>query len=120
MFGPKRNENGDWRRLHSEELHTLYSLPNIVRVIKSRRLRWVGHVARVVEGRSSLNLLTDKPTGKRPLGRPRRRWEHNIRMDVKEISVSVRNWVDLVQDIDFIGESLWMCHWTAKFHKQWS
>ena len=71
IFGPKRDENGEWRRLHKEELHSLYRSPNIVRAIKSRRLRWAGHVARMEEGRSSFKILTGKPTGKRPLGRPR-------------------------------------------------
>ena len=74
IFGPKRDENGEWRRLHNEELHSLYRSPNIVGVIKSRRLRWAGHVARMEEGRSAFKILTGKPTGKRPLGRPRLRW----------------------------------------------
>ena len=65
MFGPKRCENGEWRRLHNEELHSLYRSPNIVRVIKARRLRWAGHVARMEEGRSAFKILTGKPTGKR-------------------------------------------------------
>ena len=73
IVGPKRDENGEWRRLHNEELHILYRSPNIVRVIKSRRLRWAGHVARLEESRSAFKILTGKPTGKRPLGRPRRR-----------------------------------------------
>ena len=62
IFGPKRDENGEWRRLHKEELHGLYRSPNIVRVIKSRRLRWAGHVARMEEGRSAYKILTGKPT----------------------------------------------------------
>ena len=81
IFGPKRDENGEWRRLHNEELHGLYRSNSIVRVIKSIRLRWAGHVARMEEGRSAFKILTGKPTGKRPLERPRRRWEDNIRMD---------------------------------------
>ena len=78
IFGPKRHENGDWRKLHNEELHSLCRSPNLVRMIKSRRLRWAGHVARMEEGRSAYKILTNKPTGKRPLGRPRRRWEDNV------------------------------------------
>ena len=71
-FRPKRDENGEWRRLHNEELHSLYRSPNKIRVIKSRRLRWAGHVARMEEDRSAFNILVGKPTGKRPLGWPRR------------------------------------------------
>ena len=70
-------------------------------MIKCRRLRWAGHVARMGEGRSAFNILTGKPTGKRPIGRPRRRWEDNIRMDLKEICINTRNWVDLAQDRDY-------------------
>ena len=79
IFGPKKDENEEWRRLHNEELHSLYRSPNIVRVIKSRRLRWAGHVARMEEGRSAFKIFT----AKRPLWRPRRRWEDNIRMDLE-------------------------------------
>ena len=81
-MGPRGMRMG-WRRLHNEELHSLYHSPNIVRMIKSRRLRSAGHVARMEEGRSAFKILTGKPIGKRPLGRPRRRWEDNIRMDLK-------------------------------------
>ena len=95
-----RNRNGEWRRLHNEELHILYRSPNIVRVIKSRRLRWAGHVARMEEGRSAFKILTGQPTGKRPL-RPRRRWEDNIKMDLEEIGINMGNWVDSVQDRDY-------------------
>ena len=73
IFGPKGDENGEWRRLHNEEFHSLYRLPNIVRVIKSRRLRWAGHVARMEKGRSAFKISTGTPAGKRALGRPRRR-----------------------------------------------
>ena len=83
IFGPKRDENRERSRLHNEELHSLYRSPNIVRVIKSRRLRWAGNVDRMEEGRSAFKLLTSKPTGKRPLGRPRRKWE-----DLEEIGVN--------------------------------
>ena len=86
----KRDGNG--------ELHSLYRSPNIVRVIKSTRLRWAGYVARMEEGRSAFKILTGKPTGKRPLGRPRRRWEDNIRMDLEEKGISAVNWVDSAQD----------------------
>ena len=91
IFGPKRDENVEWRRLHNEELHSLYRSPNIVRVIKSRRLRWTGHVARIEERRSAFKMLTGKSTGKRPLGRPRRRWENNIRMNLEEIGINAGN-----------------------------
>ena len=82
------------------ELHSLYCLSNIFRAIKSRRLRWVGHIARMAEDRSAFKILTGKPTGKRPLGRPRRRWEKNIRMDLEEIGINAGNWVDPAQDRD--------------------
>ena len=86
IFGPKRDEvKGEWRKLHNEELNTLYSSPNIVWVIKSRRMRWAGHVARMGEGRGVYGVLVGRPEGRRPLGRPRRRWEDNIRMDIREV-----------------------------------
>jgi len=85
-FGPKRDEvTGEWKKLNNEELRDLYSLPNIVRVVKSRRMRWVGHVTRVGEGRGVHRVLVGIPEGKRPLGRPRRRWENNIKMDLREV-----------------------------------
>ena len=85
VFGPKSDEvKGEWRKLHNEELRDLYSLPNIVRVAKSRRMIWAGHVARMGEGRGVHRVLVGKPEGKRPLGRPRRRWENNIKMDIQE------------------------------------
>ena len=75
VFGPKRDKvTGEWRKLHNEELRDLYSLPNIVQVVKSRRMRWAGHVARMGEERGVHRVLVGKPEGKRPLGRPRRRW----------------------------------------------
>ena len=85
IFGPRRDEvTGEWRRLHNEELNGLYSSPNIVRVIKSRRMRWAGHVARMGRG-GAYKVLVGKPEGKRPLERPRRRWVDNIRMDLQEV-----------------------------------
>ena len=83
------------RRLHNEELHSLYRSPNIVRVIKSRRLRWAGYVARMEEGRSVFKILTGKPTGKRHLETSRHRWEDSTRMNLKEIEISVGSWIDL-------------------------
>ena len=89
VFGPKRDEViGETRKLHNEELSDLYPLLSIVRVVKSRRMRWVGHVARMVEGRGVHRVLVGKPEGKEPLGRPRRRWEDNIKMDVQEVGRS--------------------------------
>ena len=79
----------------------MYRSPNIARVIKCRRLRWAGHVARMEEGRSAFKILTGKPTGKRPLGRPRRRWKDNIRMDLEEIGINAGNWVDSAQNRDY-------------------
>jgi hypothetical protein len=89
IFGPKREEDESWRKLHNDELHSLYSLPNIVRVIKSRKMRLSGHVARVGEGRGVYMVLVGRPEGKRPLGRPRRRWEDNIKMDLREIGIDL-------------------------------
>jgi hypothetical protein len=86
LFEPKRDEvTGEWRKLHNEELNDLSSLPNIVRVVKSRRMRWAGHVARMGEDRGVPRVLMGKPEGRRPLGRPRRRWEDNIKMDLQKI-----------------------------------
>jgi hypothetical protein len=98
IFGPKREEYGSWRKLHNDELHSLYSSPNIVRVIKSRKMRWAGHVAHMGEGRSVYRVLVGRPEGKRPLGRPRRRWEDNIKMGLREIGIDGANWVRLAQD----------------------
>ena len=86
IFGPRRHEvTGEWRRLHNEELNDVYFSPNIVRVIKSRRMRWAGHVARMVEERGAYRVFVGKPEGKKPLWRPRRRWVDNIRMDLQEL-----------------------------------
>jgi hypothetical protein len=86
VFGPKKDEvTGEWRKLHNEELRDLYSLPYIVRVVKSRRMTWVGHVARMGERRGVHRVLVRKPEGKRPLGRPRRIWEENIKMELQEV-----------------------------------
>ena len=90
IFGPRRDEvTGEWRRLHNEELNDLYSSPNIVRVIKSRRMRWAGHVARMGEERVVYRVLVRKPEGRRPLGRPRRRWAYNIRMISRTCDVCI-------------------------------
>jgi len=86
IFGPRRDEvTGEWRRLHNEELNNLYSSPNIIWVIKSRRMKWAGYVARMGEERGVYRFLVGKPEGKRSLGRPRRRWVDNIRMDLQEV-----------------------------------
>ena len=101
IFGPRRNEvTGEWRILRNEELNDLYSSPNIVRVIKSRRMRWVGHVARMAEEMGLYRFLVGKPEGKRPLGRPRRRWVDNIRMDLQEVGCGCMDWIGLAQDRD--------------------
>jgi hypothetical protein len=81
------------RKLHNEELHGLYSSPSIIRVIKVRRMRWAGHVARMVEVRGAYNILIGRPEGRRPLGRPRRRWEDNIKMDLREIGFENVYWI---------------------------
>ena len=85
IFGPKRDEvPGEWRKLHNEELNDLYSLPNIVRVIKSRSMKWAGHVARMGKKRRVYRVLLGKPEGKRPFGRPSHRWDDNIKMDLQD------------------------------------
>ncbi|KAJ4429512.1 hypothetical protein ANN_21681 [Periplaneta americana] len=99
IFGAKRDEvTGEWRKLHNIELHALYSSPDIIRNIKSRRLRWAGHVARMGETRNAYRVLVGRPEGKRPLGRPRRRWEDNIKMDLREVGYDDRDWINLAQD----------------------
>jgi hypothetical protein len=98
IVGPKREEDRSWRKLHNDELHSLYCSPNIVRVIKPRRMRWAGHVARLGEGRGVYRVLVGRFEGKRPLGRPRPRWEDNIKMDLREIGIDRANWIRLAQD----------------------
>jgi hypothetical protein len=95
---------GGWRKLHNEELHNLYSSPSIIKIIKSRRMRWAGHVAGMGEKRKVYRLLVGKPEGKRPLGRPRRRWTDNIKMDFVEIG-----WID----VDWIGLAQGRYRWRA-------
>jgi hypothetical protein len=100
IFGPRRDEvTGEWR-LHNEELIDLYSSPNIVRVIKSRRMRWAGHVARMGERRGVYRVVVGKPEGRRPLGRPRCRWEDNIKTDLREVGWGCVDWIGLAQDRD--------------------
>jgi hypothetical protein len=84
--------------LHNDKIYSLYSLPDIVRVIKSRRMRWMGHVAFMGEGRGVYRALVRRPKGKRPLGRPRHRWEDNIKMDFREIWIDRVKWIQLAQD----------------------
>jgi hypothetical protein len=100
-FGPKRDEvTGKWRKLYNEDLNDLYSSPNISRVVKSRRMRWAGHVARMREDRGVHRVLVGRPEGKRPLGRPRRRWEDNIKMAFQEVGGGRGDWMELAQDRD--------------------
>jgi hypothetical protein len=95
VFGPKRDEvTGEWRKLHNEELNDLYSLPNIVRVVKSRRMIWAGHVTRMGEDSGVHRVLVGKPEGKRPLGRQRCRWEDNIKMDFQEVAGVRGDWME--------------------------
>jgi hypothetical protein len=97
VFGPKRDEvTREWRKLQNEELNDLYSLPNIVRVVKSRRMRWAGHVARLGKERGVHRMLVGKPLWK-PLGRPRRRWENNINLYLQEVGGGRGDWMEVVQ-----------------------
>ena len=99
IFGPRRDGvTGEWRKLHNEELNDLYCSPNIVRVIKSRRLRWTGHVTRMEEERGVHKVSVGKPEGKRPLGKPRHRWEDNIKMDLEKVGRGCGDWMELAQD----------------------
>jgi hypothetical protein len=99
IFGLKRDEmTGEWRKLHNEELRDLYSSPSIIRIIKSRRMRWAGHVARIGEKRNAYRLLVGNPEGKRQLGRPRHRWVDNIRKDLGDVECGDVDWIDLAKD----------------------
>ena len=101
IFGPMRDVvTGEWRRLHNEELNDLYCSPNIVREIKSRRMGWAGHVARIGEDRGVYRVLVGKLEGRRPLGRRRRRWVDNIRTDLQEVGCGYMDWIGLAQDRD--------------------
>jgi len=105
IFGPRRDEvKGEWRRLHNEELIDLNSLPNIARVIKCRRMRWAGHVARMGVERTAYRVLVGKPEGTRPLGSPRRRWVDNIELDLQEVGCGYMDWIGLAQDRDGCGD----------------
>jgi hypothetical protein len=99
IFGPKWDEvTSEWRKMHNKELHDLYSSPSIIRIIKSRRMRWAGHVARMGEKRNSYRLLVGKPEGKRTLGRPRRRWMDSIRMGLGKVEWVDVDWIGLAKD----------------------
>jgi len=100
-FGPRRDEvTAEWRRLHNKELNDLYYSPNIMWVIKSRRMRWTGHVARMGEESGVYRVLVGKPEGRSPLGRPGRRWVDNIRMDLQEVGCGYMDWIGLTHDRD--------------------
>ena len=112
IFGAKKDEiTGECRKLHNAELHALYSSPNIIRNLKSRRLRWAGHLAHMEQFRNEYRVLVRKPEGKRPLGRPRRRWEDNIIMELKEIGCDPRDWIALAENND-----QWLAYIRAVMH----
>ena len=101
IFGAKRDEiTREWRKLHNAELHALYSSPNIIRNLKTRRQRWAGHVVRMEQSRNAYIVLVGKPEGKRPLGRPRCRWEDNIKVDLMEVCCDPRDWIAFVENKD--------------------
>jgi hypothetical protein len=104
LFGPKRDEvTGGWRKLHKEELHYLYSSPSVLRMMKSRRMRWAGYVARMGEKRNAYRILVGKPEGKRPLGRPRHWRVDSVKMELREITWDGMDWLDLAQNKDCPG-----------------
>jgi hypothetical protein len=98
MYGPKSDDNWSWRKLHNNEIHGLYSSTYIIMVIKSRQMRWAGHVARMEEERGVYSVLVWRPERKKPLGRPRHRWEDNIKINLREIGIDGPNWIRLDQD----------------------
>ena len=101
IFGARRDEiTEDWRKLHNAELNALYSLPNLIRNLKSRQVRWAGHVAHMEQSRNAYRVLVGKPEEKRPLGRPRRRWEDNIKMDLREVGCDPGDWIYLAEHRD--------------------
>ena len=101
VFGPKRDEvRGEWRKLHNGELRVLYSSANNVRMMKSRIMRWTGHVARMGQGRGVFRVLVGKPGGKRPLGRSRHGWEGNIKIDLQEVGFGGMDWIEMAHDRD--------------------
>jgi hypothetical protein len=101
IFGPKRDEMiGGWRKVHNVEIHNLYSSPYIIRMIKSKRMRWAGNVARMGEKMNAYRVLLGKPEGKRPLGRTGRRWEDNIKIDLRRVGWGSMDWIDVAQDRD--------------------
>jgi len=101
IFGPRRDKvTGEWGKLHNVELNDLNSSTNIVRVMKSRKMRWAGHIARMGERRGLYRVLVGKPEGKRPFGRPRHRWEDNIKIDSQEAGCGDMDWIEVAQDRD--------------------
>ena len=99
-MGLRDKITGEWRKLHNAELHALYSSSNIIGNLKSRRLRWAEHVARMEKFRNAYRVLVGKPESKRPLGMPRRRWEDNIKVDLMEVDCKPRDWIALAEDRD--------------------
>jgi len=101
IFGPNRDEvRGEWKKLHNEDLNDAYCSPNIIQMIKSSRMRWTGHVARVGERRGAYWVLVGKPEGKGPFGRPRRRFKDNFQMNLQEVGCEGMDWIELTQDRD--------------------